>query len=786
MKKLLISTLAFSALFAVSCQKEIDKRLETTPYTIHATIDQTKTAYSNESAFSWQAGDQVSLEVISESTGEPNWITLSTTESGTSANFTSNDISGWIPGDHAFYPKNQGNNDLTLSVVDNALQLQLKGTIAYDPENPMACIPLIGYRQSGNGFAFKTATGNLRFTVSNIPEDANYLALDADCCLNGYFNIPEDGELSMANALQSWGQKYITFTPSAAGATMDFYLPIPVGTIPAGATLSINSASQGKILLATTSKDIVVERNKVIRIPAVTCPDAPAESWTYLGMAKFIDTFVWEENNFSTGLVGVNMYYDETYGVYKMSNPYAAAAEVNGVSVSGADDEFFFEIDARGRVSHDWLNMGLPLSKNPDALWAMISGQKVAGYGDDFSHVVSCLPDGTPAMLQIAPCYRTADENQSGAPNSYDNEIGKDHNNGIITIVFPNCDYLDQFPIASDHISVSANQSGDGTGAPGLIDNNIATYWHTPWSEVDTNADPVYGQYVTVNLSEYMTTVAFNYCTRNSANQNGAPAIVVVGGSTDGKTYTELGTFEFDWMYSNGAASWVGLPSVDATGYTSLRFGIAKNQGGLDLREITSADQWCNLSELMLYGLGTGQEIAFVPDWLEDGQVWVKEDMIVKASATAAYDGGGIPALVDGNPATYWHTDYYYAVTDNDPEYGICIDIKLEQALQNFHFKFQVRDSNANSSPSHIVYAGSNDGVNWTKLDEEDTGVVKGETPGGTIVTLKNIQAGTAYSYLRFGITDSTDTNQGSLTGDLNFVDYKKCVNMAELCLFAD
>ena len=801
MKK--IAYFAIAALALAGCAKEVNSPevQKGTPIVISAySADQdTKTAYEGEKTFSWVQGDNVSLMVVNDETGIPDVITLTAKSTGATTELEGTMVEGYSPGKFAFYPKNTGNeyysSDLG-KVVDEenkVLNLRLWGTITPDLSNPLSSVPLIGKRDDSGNYAFKTATGILKLTIENIPGDTYFVCLDhsESVALNGNFSFGDDCTIYMSNVVGTpWPQKYVYYTPEADGETRSFYLPIPVGTIPAGLTVSVVSTSRGAIELVTTTEPIEIVRNRIIETPTLKVPDPPVAEWTSLGNGQFIDTFVWSENGFTMAPVSVEFFVNVNDATkFKMTNPYAAAAAENLVTPVDADEEFFFSIVEKGRISYDWVNMGLPLTKNAEKTWAMISGQDVAGYGNDISHVVSFNADGSPAQLQLAPCYRTSDENKTGAPTTYDNEIGKDHNNGIIEIAFPGSDLLMPFALTGDKVTVSANQSGDGTGAAGLIDNSLSTYWHTPYTTVDTNFDSTYGQYVDIILPEYSTTLALNYCTRGSSSQAGAPAMVVVGGSTDGVSFTVIGTYELDYMIANlSANTWIGLPAFDATGYGVIRFGIAKNYGGYDLRDITSTSQWCNLSELMVYGVSTGVpvEIEILPTWLEPGQVWVKESMITAANSIS-WDGGGTPALVDGDANTYWHSDYYYEVTGNDPVYGLFFDIALKEALQKFHFVFQVRSANANAAPTHIVYGVSNDGENWTKLSTEDnTGVVKGETAGGTLITLSNLDAGAAYKYIRFGITDSTSTDEGSFTGDLNFVGYKKCANMAELKLFAD
>ena len=799
MKK--ISYIALAALAAVACVKEADNAapevVKGTPITVRAYVaPETKTAYEGEKTFSWVEGDNVSLMVVNDETGVPDVISLTAASTGATTDLVGTMVDGYSPADYAFYPKDTGDSyyssDLgpVVDAENKVMNLRMWGTITPDLANPMASIPLIGKRDADGNYAFKTATGILKITVENIPADAYFLQLDHTeaVALNGNFSFGEDCTIYMSNVVGTpWPQKYVSFTPEAEGETRTFYVPIPVGTIPAGLTVSISSSSRGNLVLATTKDAIEIVRNRIVATPKLT---VPAQEWKSLGNGKFIDSFVWAENGFAMTPVEVEFFESISEpGTYRIANPYAAAATANGKVAEGADDYLGFSLAAQGRVSYPWVNMGLSISNNTEKKWAMISGNDVASYGSDFSHVVSFKEDGTPAQLQLAPCYRTSDENHTGAPSDYENEVGKDHENGIVSIVFPGCEkMLSPFTLDPDNVTVSANQSGDGTGAAGIIDGNLGTYWHTPWDHIDDKADATYGQYVDIILPEYATSLAFNYCTRNTSSQNGSPAMVVIGGSKDGKNFTVLGSFELDYMKNVTPNTWVGLPAVDASEYPVVRFGVAKNWRGDDLRVVATAadEKWCNLAELMVYAVGTGTPVTFemVPDYIEEGQVWLKQSMIY-ACNSCSHDGDGVPALIDGDFTNFWHSDWYYAVTTNDPEYGIYFDITLKTALDKFHFEYVVRSNSDGAKPTQIVIGVSDDGTNWTKVDTFATADMLNAAAGAR-VKLPAITCESAHKYLRFGISDSSNTDTGSLTGDLNFDGYKKCVNLAELMLFAD
>ena len=199
-----------------------------------------------------------------------------------------------------------------------------------------------------------------------------------------------------------------------------------------------------------------------------------------------------------------------------------------------------------------------------------------------------------------------------------------------------------------------------------------------------------------------------------------------------------------------------------------------------------AGEKYCNLAELLVYAVSSGEENPVVPfpAIMEPGQVPVSIEMITAANSIT-WDGGGLPALIDGDNATYWHSDYWYAITTNDPEYGLFFDIALASPLQDFHFEYVVRQGNSGAKPTHVLVGVSDDGETWTQVGDFATDAMQNATAGSRVV-LDGISADAPYSFIRFGIADSANGDEGSLTGDLNFEGYKKCANLAELKLFED
>lgn len=816
MKQTVNTMMALAVLALVSCAKVENEVVETpaeTPavqaHVIHAMIDDsdaTKTTYeegAETSAFSWVQNDEIKMVVYTASDNSANYYRYRAQASASKADLVlqgTADFEEYPLAGFAVY-----SSDLTIGGTKDNYTVTLPASYTVSGTDFSAVkVPLIGMPKSElepDSYVFKTAVGVLKVTFGNVPSVARKVVLTSSADnLSGVFALNATSAangLLMTAASEAGHSISVNFPEQEAGSTISVYIPVPVGTISAGATLSLQTSDGTSIITTSpTTQEINIQRAHLT--PIAGSINVPASSWVSLGNGKFIDTYVWGDKDWGVTPVSVEFFYDSSVpGAYRMANPYAAAAAEHSVATTVPDEFFYFTMGEKGRVLYQWVNMGFPLSKNVEKNWAMIDGYSVAGYANGYarSHVVSYAADGSINNIQLAPCYRTSDENKTGGPSSYDNEIGQDSKNGIIEIAFPGKDILMPVTIPSERIKVSANHTGDGTGAAGLIDDALDTYWHTPWSSTyPSNPDATYGQYVTVKLPEQLTSAAFNYCTRQHSNQDGAPATVVVGGTKDGATWTVLGIFDYAYLTDVTSATWVGLPVLTGLeDYIALRFGVAVNKGGYDLRDITDpGTQWCNLGELKVYGVSTGVALPLYPE-LEAGQVWVQANQITVNSDCSKYDGTGIwngngyASLVDESLETFWHsswqsgyTGYYDPTIDFDTTYGITIDIALTSPLKDFHLSYYVRADNNNGEPRAILFAGSNDGANWTDIATVENDTLM-KVAKGSRVDLPTIHATTTYSHLRIGIikAGNGDTANNLCAGG-------NSTAIAELLLFAD
>ena len=138
------------------------------------------------------------------------------------------------------------------------------------------------------------------------------------------------------------------------------------------------------------------------------------------------------------------------------------------------------------------------------------------------------------------------------------------------------------------------------------------------------------------------------------------------------------------------------------------------------------------------------------------GEALITDGAQLSSNASDSSEGLHIEYLVDGNPNTYWHSDYhsnvlepgYIQVALNEPVSGLIqIDVTRRQ----------------NASNGHIVrmfVQGSNDAESWTNVGYIETPF----TSQNESVTSAPINLNGTYSYLRFTTTYRYGTDSGGNT----------------------
>lgn len=361
MKKLLFSASLLTILL-VGCNKaeiaapEIQNE-EPQMAELKAEIINTKTTYDVDGKFSWVTGDKITV-VVQQSGKNYDLYTYSTSsDSGPYAVFTGSAInSPWEEVGVALYPnKNVVDKNAVKQVgaYGEPLKVSLNQEIVPDLNNPLGVIPLIGRKNANDIYQFKTATGIIKVTVTDIPADAYYLYLQdpsGTYAFSGTFEIDDRSEIRSSDLVPTNAndhKKTIAFTPQAAGETRTFYFPVPTGTIPAGITLKLDKGSAGgfdNIMTKTTNVPITITANHVTNLGTVA-----AETWTTLGTGKFLD----DDGFYSTGgpvsHIDVTIQQNDTDDTrYRVVNPYQVYIDANSKSLidgaKGPDPYFYFTL----------------------------------------------------------------------------------------------------------------------------------------------------------------------------------------------------------------------------------------------------------------------------------------------------------------------------------------------------------------------------------------------------------------------------------------------------------
>lgn len=256
----------------------------------------------------------------------------------------------WMFGQFAFFPK-ETSGAITYNKAANTISLA--GTIAAVPDDPESVMPVIGYREEESSvFDFKAAAGFVKISVSNIPETAGYAALttaeSGTYALNGSFSFDSSCEIKEENVVGTkWGEKYIYFTAPSSGA-MDFYFPIPTGTIPAGLKFQILDAATASVALGeyTAEEAIEVKAGETVELPAL---QLPAYEWTSIGQGWFGDNYLFAQASFGKAgcMAPVEIERnDNNPSMYRVLYPYKAAASKLGVTLGGSNDPYLvFTVD---------------------------------------------------------------------------------------------------------------------------------------------------------------------------------------------------------------------------------------------------------------------------------------------------------------------------------------------------------------------------------------------------------------------------------------------------------
>ena len=126
------------------------------------------------------------------------------------------------------------------------------------------------------------------------------------------------------------------------------------------------------------------------------------------------------------------------------------------------------------------------------------------------------------------------------------------------------------------------------------------------------------------------------------------------------------------------------------------------------------------------------------------GEALITEASQLSSNASDEAEGKNLNDLIDGNPSTFWHSDWHQKVKQQP-----YLQVALNEPVSGLIQVGLVRRSNDFGHIVRMYVQGSSDAENWTNIGHFTTPYT---SPGETVFS-PAIDLGGSYSYLRFTIT---------------------------------
>ena len=260
-------------LFA-GCAKEqlVEERSYTGPVTVvSATFESlsngaTKAAVTDAGAFTWQNGDKAAFTA---STGAA-YFTGKNSSSTATASFAITDAPTFSSTSFAFYP-----SDLTTGQSTSSLAVKVPATREWVKDQTN--VAMYGAKvENKSSFNFTHMGGLVRVRVNNVPTNARkFVFKTSGYKINGDFtakNVSNYNVIETATSTIESEQTYtLTWTTAPTEEnTMDFYIPLPVGTYSSGFAFKFLDETGAEILSKTSSQSETIVRKDLVLMPAIT------------------------------------------------------------------------------------------------------------------------------------------------------------------------------------------------------------------------------------------------------------------------------------------------------------------------------------------------------------------------------------------------------------------------------------------------------------------------------------------------------------------------------------
>lgn len=229
----------------------------------------TRSALSDEGAFSWLAGDQIMVYATDNQFHE---FLLTEGEGSASGKFTGEVTEGATVEGYAVSPAG-----LQPQLVGEALQLTLPSEYTWVEKQSNA--PMLAL-VDGESLAFKNLGGIVKLYVRNIGEQGCRIEVSSEGNqIAGTFTVTENEEgeaVIQSVTTQQAADRQITFTaPGNEEEKKAFYLPLPVtGETRIKLNVKVYDAAENGTLQMDKTATLAIHRKELILMPSLTFPEA--------------------------------------------------------------------------------------------------------------------------------------------------------------------------------------------------------------------------------------------------------------------------------------------------------------------------------------------------------------------------------------------------------------------------------------------------------------------------------------------------------------------------------
>lgn len=227
----------------------------------------------------------------------------------------------------------------------------------------------------------------------------------------------------------------------------------------------------------------------------------------------------------------------------------------------------------------------------------------------------------------------------------------------------------------------SEETAGEDAKGANAVDGDPETFWHTQWQD----ASPAHPHEIIIQIQPACSVKGLTYLPRSGETENGDIKDYEIYLSTDGKDFgkaVRTGTF------ARGKAKKTVVFTPAKLAFIKL---VAKSE--------VNGQAWTSAAEIGV---------------VQEGEKVVADPVlsVVKADSeeTAGEDGKAANA-VDGDPATFWHTQWQ----DASPAHPHEIIIKLDPAMKIKGFTYLPRAEGDNGSIKDYEFYVSEDGKDFGK-----------------------------------------------------------------------